>query len=134
MKNIVAHFSADTMHLSSLILFSCSLNLFSQLHQSLTPQLKRKGTFIVESGDPMALATDNGSQCSADTVTIWLGVVDCRHYLTALSHPCSSGQVKNSIRTLKTTINLISASTFDEIERVVITLLLQYRNARHPVT
>lgn len=82
----------------------------------------------------MALATDNGSQFSADTVTIWLGVVDCRHFLTALSHPCSSGQAKNSIRTLKTAINLISASTFDEIERVVITLLLQYRNASRNVT
>ncbi|KAH9581880.1 hypothetical protein MS3_00008881 [Schistosoma haematobium] len=49
-------------------------------------------------------------------------------------YPCSNGQAENFVRTLKTTIDSIAASTLNELERAVDTFLLQYRNAKHSVT
>ncbi|VDP65490.1 unnamed protein product [Schistosoma curassoni] len=58
----------------------------------------------------------------------------CKHLFTAPRHPCSNGQAENFVRTLKTAIDSIAASTSNELERGVDTFLLQYRNARHSVT
>ncbi|CAH8523853.1 unnamed protein product [Schistosoma mattheei] len=85
-------------------------------------------------GVPMVLLTDNGSHFAANAVTTCLNGIGCKHLFTAPRHPCSNGQAENFVRTLKTAIDSIAASTFNELERGVDTILLQYRNARHSVT
>ncbi|CAH8585173.1 unnamed protein product [Schistosoma haematobium] len=82
----------------------------------------------------MVLVTDNGSHFAADAVTTWLNGMGCKHLFTAPRHPCSNGQAENFVRTVKTAIGSITASTFNGLERGVDTFLLQYRNARHSVT
>ncbi|CAH8520976.1 unnamed protein product [Schistosoma guineensis] len=85
-------------------------------------------------GVPLVLVTDNGSHFAADAVTTWLNGIGCKHLFTAPRHPCSNGQAENFVRTLKTAIDSIAPSTFNELERGVDTFLLQYRNAKHSVT
>ncbi|CAI2735531.1 unnamed protein product [Schistosoma spindalis] len=87
-----------------------------------------------QEGVPMVLVTDNGSHFAVDAVTTWLNGIGCKHLFTAPRHPCSNGQAENFVRTLKTAIDSIAASTFNELERGVDTFILQYRNARHSVT
>ncbi|CAH8647132.1 unnamed protein product [Schistosoma intercalatum] len=85
-------------------------------------------------GVPLVLVTDNGSHFAADAVTTWLNGIGCKHLFTAPRHPCSNGQAENFVRTLKTAIDSIAPSTFNELERGVDNFLLQYRNAKHSVT
>lgn len=52
---------------------------------------------------------------------------------TAHRQPCSNDQAEKFVRTLKSDIGPITATTFDEPERVADELLLQYRNVKHSV-
>uniref|UniRef100_A0A183JRE9 Integrase catalytic domain-containing protein n=1 Tax=Schistosoma curassoni TaxID=6186 RepID=A0A183JRE9_9TREM len=63
-----------------------------------------------------------------------LNGIECKHVFIAPRQPCSNGQAKNFVRTLKTAINSIAASTFNELERGVDIFLLQYKNVKRSVT
>lgn len=64
----------------------------------------------------MLLLSVNGSHFAAETVTIWLNGIGCRHLFITNRHFCYNGQEENFVRILRTSINSIAASTFDELE------------------
>ncbi|VDP79208.1 unnamed protein product [Schistosoma mattheei] len=83
---------------------------------------------------PMVIVTDNGSHFAADAVNTWLNGIGCKHLFTASRHPCSNSEAENFVRRLKTAIDSIAASRFNELKRRLCTFLLQYTNARHSLT
>ena len=85
-------------------------------------------------GVPHAVVTDNGSHFAATKVTDWLKSIGCHHVLAPPRHPQSNGAAENFVRTLKSAISSIQASTFNELERGVDNFLMQYRNAVHSTT
>lgn len=90
--------------------------------------------FFAREGIPQALVTDNGTHFTGDVLQSWLLSVGCRAVFTAPRHPSSNGLAERFVRTLKTSIAASDPSTIDELEQVIETFLLQYRNAVHPTT
>lgn len=70
----------------------------------------------------------------AGTFTIWLNSMGFRHFFIVIRHPLSNDQVENFFRILKTSFDSIVASTLDELERGVDTLLLPDRRAKNSVS
>ncbi|VDP86007.1 unnamed protein product [Echinostoma caproni] len=65
---------------------------------------------------------------------LWIDSIGCRHLRTAPRHPCSNGAAENLVKTVKSAIASVNPKTLHELEMLVDSFLLQYRNGTHTTT